>query len=103
MAIICQKYAEVGLLSDNENILDVAISYNGTWQKRGHSSHNGAVVIIAILTVKQVLKCDKNDEGSANFMEQECANLLWQNYVEKYRLRYRTMLSDGASKICSFE
>ena len=129
VAIIRQKYAEIGILPDSENILDVAVSYDGTWQKRGHSSHNGAAVIIEILTglpvdyevlsnfchqclkapsrddamygewqAKHVLKCGKNYEGSANSMEQECAKLLWQRSVEKYRLRYTTMLSDGDSK-----
>ena len=50
MAIIRQKYAEIGIFPDKDNILDVAVSFDGTWQKRGHSSHNGAAIVIEILT-----------------------------------------------------
>ena len=46
----CQKYAEVGVLPDNDNNLDIAVSFDGTWQKRGHSSHSGAAAVIEVLT-----------------------------------------------------
>ena len=50
VAIIRQKYEDIGILPDKDNILDVAVSYDGTWQKKGHSSHNGAAVAVEILT-----------------------------------------------------
>ena len=40
--IIRQKHAELGELPDKDNILNIAVSYDGTWQQRGHSSLNGA-------------------------------------------------------------
>ena len=130
--IIRQKHAELGELPDKNNILDIAVSYDGTWQRRGHSSHNGAGIVIDLLTglpidyevvcnfchqcfkapgrddpeytewqTKHQAKCAKNYDGSANSMEQECANRIWQRSVAKHGLRYTTMLSDGDSK--SFE
>lgn len=34
----------------DDDILDIAISYDGTWQKRGFSSHNGIGIITDLLT-----------------------------------------------------
>ena len=48
--IIRRTYENNGMLPDKDGILDIAVSYDGTWQKRGHSSHNGAAVVIEILT-----------------------------------------------------
>ena len=51
--IIRSKYAEIGVMPDKDGILDIAVSYDGTWQRRGggvHSSHNGAGAVIDLLT-----------------------------------------------------
>ena len=48
--IICKAYEKTGLYEDNKGILDIAVSYDGTWQKRGYSSHNGAASVIDLLT-----------------------------------------------------
>ena len=37
-------------MPDDNGVLDVAISFNGSWQKRGHSSHNGIDSVIDLLT-----------------------------------------------------
>ena len=40
-------------MPDKDGILDIAVSYDGTWQRRGgggHSSHNGAGAVIDLLT-----------------------------------------------------
>lgn len=126
---IREKYAEIGVLPDKDNVLDIAVSYDGSWQRRGHSSHNGLGVVIDLLTglpidfevlcnfchqclkapdkedptyaewiAKHSAKCGKNYDGSANSMEQQCAFVIWKRSVQKYGLRYTTMLSDGDSK-----
>ncbi len=132
VAAIRQKYAELGKFPDNDGVLDIAVSYDGTWQRRGgggHSSHNGIGVVIEIITglpIDYVVlsnfchhglqspsskdpqylewqethkkKCSKNYSGSSNSMEQECAMIMWKRSVDKHKLRYTTMLSDGDSK-----
>ncbi len=42
-------------------------------------------------------KCYKNYAGSCNSMEQRFARATWERSIEKYGLRYTTMLSDGDS------
>ena len=44
--VIREKYKELGSNQDEHGILDIAVSYDGTWQKRGHTSHNGVGAII---------------------------------------------------------
>ena len=43
-------YKDIGVVPDKEGIRDVAVSYDGTWQRRGHSSHNGIGIAIDLLT-----------------------------------------------------
>ena len=44
------------------------------------------------------LKCTKNFDGTSNAMEVECAKRLWGRSIEKFNLRYTTMLCGGDSK-----
>jgi len=39
---------------DNDNIVDVAVSCDGTWQRRGYASHNGVVSVISMDTRKVI-------------------------------------------------
>ena len=48
--VVRQKYAEAGVLPDSDGILDIAVSFDGSWQRRGHSSHNGIATVIDLLT-----------------------------------------------------
>ena len=42
-------YSELGVEPDDEGVLDIGVSFN-EWQKRGHSSHNGMVSVIDLIT-----------------------------------------------------
>ena len=42
--------------------------------------------------------CHVNFEGSSPAMEAEAAVVLWQRSIEKHKMRYRYMVSDGDSK-----
>ena len=44
----CEKYAEVGVMPDEDNILSIGISFAESWQM-GHLSHNGNIVDIDLL------------------------------------------------------
>ena len=123
---IFQSYAEDGIQPGEDGILDVAVSFDGSWQKRGHSPHNGIADVIELNTglpidyevlsnfcikckiaengepndewkAKHAENCPKNFHGTSNAMEVECARRLWNRSVER-DLRYTTMLCDGHSK-----
>ena len=47
---IFQTYGEMGVKPDMHGVLNIGVSFDGTWQKRGHSSHNGAGAVIDLLT-----------------------------------------------------
>ena len=120
-------YNDIGVLPDEEGILNIAVSFDGTWQRRGHSSHNGVATVIDLLTglpldfevlsnfclkckleegndpsnewkKQHAAKCLKNFDGSANAMEVESAVRMWKRSVQKNGMRYTSMLCDGDSK-----
>ncbi len=47
---VVKRYEEIGGEPDQDWILDIGVSFDGTWQKRGHSSHNGVGPVIDLLT-----------------------------------------------------
>ena len=101
-------YKEIGIVPDGESVLDIAVSYDGTWQRSGHSSHNGIGCAIELSIgipidyevlsnfclkckiasedpgttdewkVGHAENCPKNSTGSANAMEVEVAKRIWQ-------------------------
>ncbi len=40
----------LGVIPDKDGVLDIGVSYDGSWQKRGHSSHNGVETVIDLIT-----------------------------------------------------
>ena len=56
-----QSVAEEGEQPDKEGILDVAVSFDGSWMKRGFTSKYGVVCVISAVTgvpfYEQVLSC----------------------------------------------
>eukprot|EP00112_Aurelia_sp_Birch-Aquarium-sp1_P002811 Seg1311.5 transcript_id=Seg1311.5/GoldUCD/mRNA.D3Y31 product="hypothetical protein" protein_id=Seg1311.5/GoldUCD/D3Y31 len=124
---IREAYKDIGVLPDKNGFLEIAVSFDGAWHRRGHSSHNGLASTIDLLTgiptdfevlsnfclkckiatekpddpewrEKHAANCPKNFTGSSNAMEVECALRLWNRSEERHKLRYTTMLCDGDSK-----
>ena len=122
---IITAHKDVGITPDDNGVLEIAVSFDGAWHRRGHSSHVGLAVIIDVLTglpidyevlcnfcvkckdstddkvelsEKHATNCQKNYDGSANSMEVECALRSWRRSEEHHHLRYTVMLSDGDSK-----
>ena len=105
--------------------LSIAVSYDGTWMKRGHTSHIGVGLVVDVLTGlvidfevisnfclgcskvmlsgdeleawKSTHKCEKNFDGTAAMMEVAAAERIWLR-SESLGFRYTTIISDGDSK-----
>ena len=117
---------ELGIEPDKEGILDIEVSFDGTWQKRGHTSHYGAAAVIECHTgfivdyevlsnfchwcsksrskkrtaeQKQEHKkvCNINFDGKSGAMEKESAIKIWKRSEQVHKLRYTTFVSDGDS------
>ena len=112
----------------DEKVVDVDISADGTWQKRGYASLNGAVTIISIddgkclafeYTTKRCKGCEMwegkqtsegydkfiathecaiNYEGSAGVMEAVGVVRCFNNSIEDNKLRYKTYIGDDDTK-----
>ena len=57
VAEICMKSAAAELVNEDGNVTDVAISVDGTWQKRVFSSLNGVVAAISV-EAGRVVDCE---------------------------------------------
>lgn len=115
-----ELYAELDL----GNPGNIAVSYDGSWMTRGHSSHIGVGTVIELFTGlvldyvvlcnfcagcerapkesdpsydewKANHHCQKNSTKKAGEMEVEAALILFQRSWERHKLRYTTVLSDG--------
>lgn len=109
---------------------NIAVSYDGTWMTRGHSSHIGVGSVIELFSgyvLDYVVlsnfclgcevgpkpssdgyeewranhKCQKNTNSKAGQMEVEAALILFQRSLERHGLRYTTVLCDGDSRTFS--
>ncbi|KAE8739603.1 hypothetical protein FOCC_FOCC014902 [Frankliniella occidentalis] len=74
------------------DVLDICISIDGSWQMRGHASSNGLVAAVDVLTGL------KNFEGSSGSMEMIGAERMFQRSIQEGNMRYTVMLSDGDAK-----
>lgn len=111
---IRKAYGEVGVQPDSEGTLDIGVSFDGSWQKRGHTSHNGIGCTIDLLTGlpidyevlsnfsfkcktsenkdaewerKHKMNCPKNFDRTAGAMEVACAKILWNRSIKKHKFR----------------
>lgn len=118
---------------NTETVLDAAVSFNGTWAKRGFTSLTGVVFVLSVDTgevldyhvlskscqkcsikkgrcnsddefeewqMEHIVSgdCDINFHGSSPAMETEGAKVLWNRSLERHKIRYKWMVSDGDSK-----
>ncbi len=94
------------------------ISADGTWQKRGFQSLNGAVVLASVKTGKildvetlskackcpnnkkkvHLESCKANYQGTSGGMEVEGCVRMFKRSKERYNVEYRSYLGDGDSK-----
>ena len=69
---IAEAYSAVGVVQDEDGVLNIGVSFDGSWQRRGHSSHSGMACVIDLLTGLPIdyevlsnfcLKCHITDEN----------------------------------------
>ncbi|GBN08750.1 hypothetical protein AVEN_134407-1 [Araneus ventricosus] len=87
--VVRGKYIDCDSSLENEEIIDVCVSYDGTWQKRGHTSLHGIGIIIDILTGLVIYF-----EVLSN-MEMNAAMILQKRSMKETKMRCMTLLSDG--------
>ena len=112
---------------DEQDILDTAISFDGTWAKRGFTSLTGVVFAISVdtgevldyhVSSKSCLKCPlKKENAVMKCLKSGCLNtsviltllvahqpwrvkelVLWGRSIDHHNLRYKWMVCDGDSK-----
>ena len=114
--------------NDSSLIADIAVSFDGTWSKRGFTANNGIGFVISADTGKvldysihskyclqckinearldkvtfeawlEAHTCNKNHDGSSSSMEVAAAINIWERSKSYDGIRYRYMISDGDSK-----
>lgn len=102
----------------NEGNRDLPVAIDGTWQKRGHTSLNGAVTATSFdtgkvidvsimskhcvcpnkLSQQHLESCKANYYGASGGMETHGAKEIFKNSVSAYNVRYTKYLGDGDSK-----
>ena len=127
-AIVRKAYGELrGVAVADDELLEIAVTYDGTWHKRGRTSHHGVGVAIEILTglvidfevltntctecTKNVDgslewkrkheasgRCERNYDGYSGGMEVIGAVRIWKRSIDLHGMIYKYMLSDGDSK-----
>ncbi|GFX75729.1 uncharacterized protein TNCV_2237021 [Trichonephila clavipes] len=103
-------------VEENQNIRDIPVVVDGTWQKRGYSSMNGVVTVTSVDTGKvidtEILSkhcvckdkkkhgpvCKKNFNGYSGRMEVDGTLSIFQRSVQRYDVSYTKYLGDGDSK-----
>ncbi|GFU67161.1 uncharacterized protein TNCV_3770931 [Trichonephila clavipes] len=103
-------------ICENEGNKNIAVAVDGTWQKRGYTSLNGAVTVTSIDTGKVIdvdilskycacknlpfheKDCKRNYVGSRGAMEIQGVSKIFQRSLSLHNARYITYLGDGDCK-----
>ena len=125
------------VIPDKDGIIDILVTFDGSWKTRGFTSNLGCGLVIEAFTgilldfiafskictqcntyknklaKKKITKeeyelweknhkdsgrCEQNFWESSGMMEVRAAEIMWKRSVEKYKIRYKVMISDGDSK-----
>lgn len=104
-------------VSSNDNVRDISVALDGSWQKRGHTSMNGVVTATSMDNGKVIdfecltkycfkcknkrndcNECQKNFNGFSGGMESEGAVRIFQRSLTTRNVCYSEYLGDGDSK-----
>ena len=100
---LCSGYTE----EDASIVMDTGVTLDGTWQKRGFTSYNGAGTVNIVYKKDDIVLYDKlkqdhicsiNHHGSAPKMEQEGVERIFGRSMNKNKIRYTEYYGDGDTK-----
>ena len=139
--VIWNYYVNVlKVVPDKDGIIDIYVTFDGSWKTRGFSSVLGAAAMIEAYTGvildfvafskkcrnctlyknklqkkkitetdfkrwekthKESGNCEKNFDESSGMMEVRGAEIMCKSSIEKYKMRYKYIISDGDTKTFS--
>lgn len=105
-------------MKENDGCKDLAVALDGTWQRRGHVSLNGAVTLTRVdtgkvldvsvlskhclcndrLLNKHEYSCRTNYKETSRAVELVGATEIFRRTVSQYGVRYKFYLGDGDLK-----
>ncbi|KAL8568972.1 hypothetical protein ACOMHN_017143 [Nucella lapillus] len=105
---IRRTYADMNIgLPNDAGVLNISVSIDGSWQKRGHSSHNGVVTVIETMTglVVDFIALSNYCQGCESGPKPEDAN--YEQWAQDHRSKCQknihcssgAMEMEGAMKI----
>lgn len=119
-SVVCKVMSEAvsEAIILNSKSKDLAVALDGTWQRRGHISLNGAVTLTSVdtgkvldvsvlskyclckgrLQNKHEANCTANYKGTSGGMELVGAAEIFGRSIPQYGVRYKYYLGDGDSK-----
>ncbi|GBM86688.1 hypothetical protein AVEN_29833-1 [Araneus ventricosus] len=110
-----QEAAKEAIVENNSDN-NIAVAVDGTWQKRGYTSHNGVVTVTSMDTGKVIdvdvlskccacknkknheTSCKSNFRGSSGMMEVKGSCNIFKRFLTFHNARYTKYLGDGDSK-----
>ena len=111
-----QRYKEIHDSASEElgdgGVVDIGVSFDKTWAKRGFTSQTGVVFVISLDTGKVLdyhclsklcQKCSLRKSkslkiGKQSTLHQENVTLILKEVHQQYKLHYKWMVSDGDRK-----
>ncbi|KAJ4446482.1 hypothetical protein ANN_13178 [Periplaneta americana] len=99
-----RAHMEVDSSISDSDVINIGVSYDGTWMKRGHTSKQKKMDVASdeykqwYQSHKDAGVCEKNFDGSSNAMEMKAAEILWTRSIRLCNMRYTTLLSDRDAK-----
>eukprot|EP00112_Aurelia_sp_Birch-Aquarium-sp1_P018043 Seg4246.3 transcript_id=Seg4246.3/GoldUCD/mRNA.D3Y31 product="hypothetical protein" protein_id=Seg4246.3/GoldUCD/D3Y31 len=91
---IVEEYWQIGIVADDDEILDIDVSFDGSWQKRGHSSHNGDNADDVGLLNKQIF--------AILFHLTSSDNIIWTLCPKTVYVRMKTIETGVSLAACQF-
>ncbi len=97
--LVREKYTEMGVMPDEDDILNTSVSFDGSCQRRGYLFHDGITVVMDLLTGLPL-----DSEAHSNFCH-KCASSLdkkdpeYEQWSEKYKDNCNKKSNDSSKSV----
>ena len=94
---IVKVYHEIAAEPNKDNVLDMSVSFNGSWHRRGHSSNNGVSSVIGLVKGFPIdFGVLSNYCNKCNIAKELPDNAEWKNIVNcPKKLRWNCQCNGG--------